>query len=567
MQKSYSFITTVAIAATLAIPVSAADGSFVIEPDNASHIMVKTQSGYSSPKVDVTPSDGKFTVSYDNWEDVFIIPAEGFIVESIVGYNSRGAMVEQENGGWKYDSSDYSYSIYSTSSNPHNGFRYVVTTKPYTRPSWNVSVNINNVKALSGGVFTAGNETITPIDGENNFSINPDQGKSFSMNLTKSVINANLTFNGTIQVPDTSYDGRLQYKFDLVDNSKIALDATLENPVCYVEVADPSKIIAYYPNTDSKFEFKAGRNDFTYEVGNTLTIYPAEGYKLECSDNFEYNSSSKAYSIYFQGGEGGKVYTVNAVEYVAPMADITLNVDDPSLISCLFFRPGFNSIREFNAGDNKYSYNTEEITSMEIDYSVDNPEEVIAACNDSLLEISTDFYGDLISEINNLKAGEYYVAVRRRISGDYTGHTTLVSDTTHAIWTLSFNPGGILEIADSNIMAGMIKDNMTIASAQTVIKNGTATLSFPVRDLDEGKYTVEIPAGMFKINGALLGRYTQEFSVSKPIDGIDAILSDGMVTDIYSIDGRLVAPQADAAALRDLAPGIYIACGRKFIVK
>lgn len=107
-------------------------------------------------------------------------------------------------------------------------------------------------------------------------------------------------------------------------------------------------------------------------------------------------------------------------------------------------------------------------------------------------------------------------------------------------------------------MAGMIKDNMTIASAQTVIKNGTATLSFPVRDLDEGKYTVEIPAGMFKVNGALLGCYTQEFNVSKPIDGIDTILSDGTVTDIYSIDGHLVAPQTDAAALRELAPGIYI---------
>lgn len=49
-----------------------------------------------------------------------------------------------------------------------------------------------------------------------------------------------------------------------------------------------------------------------------------------------------------------------------------------------------------------------------------------------------------------------------------------------------------------------------------------------------------------------------KFSVSKPIDGIDAILSDGIVTDIYSIDGRLVAPQTDAAALRELAPGIYI---------
>lgn len=563
MLKIYRFIQALTLTAVGTLTASAADGSFVIEPDNASHIIVQT----GNPKTDVPAVDGKFNVSYTNWVDVIITPADGFIIESIVGYNHSGTPVNQENGGWKYNSSDYSYSIYSTSSNPHNGFRYVVTTRPYIRPSWNISVTINNVKALAGGIFKAGKETITAENGENKFTINPDNGKAFSMDLTRSVKSATLTFNGNVQVPDTSYDGHLQYKFDLTDNSTITLEATLENPVCHIDVNDPSKVLAYYPDADTRYDFKAGRNDFTYEVGKTLTLYAAEGYKLECSDNFEYNSSTKAYSIYFRGGESGVVYTVNTVEYTAPIANINLNVDDPALLTCVFFRPGFNIVRQFNAGDNLYSHNTEDISSMEIDYSVENSEEIIAACNDRILEITTDIYGDLISEINDLKAGDYFIAVRRRLAGDYAGQTTITSDSTHAVWTLSFNPGGVLEIADENASIDMIKDNMTIASAQVVMKNGTASLTFPVRNLVPGDYTVSVPAGMFRVNGASLPRQTSEFTIEQNNDGVNSVFIDGTLVDVYSIDGRIVIRQADADALRHLAPGLYIAGGRKFIVK
>lgn len=559
-----SILALFALAAPLAA--QAADGTFTIAVDDPARVTVTMQHGYGGDIETFTPVGNVFTVDYGTYWDVFITPKEGFRVKSITGKKSSGAAIDSENAGWKFNVDNDSYSIYGSSFNVLNGNQYTVETEVYTAPSWNITVDINDIKALSGGTFKAGNSTITAVAGENKFTINPDKGKACNMILTPSVLTAQLTLNGNVVVPDTSYTGALQYKFDLTDNAVVKLNATMENPVCYIVADDPAHIVATYPNSETPLTLKKGRNELTYTVGSTLTLAAAEGYKLNCSDNLTYNSSSKTYSVYFSGGQSGQEYIVNSEVYVAPMAYVTLNLVDSTLVTYANFTPGYNPVRTFFVGDNKYEYNTDDVNHMEIDYKGDSENEIIAACNDTLLEISKSFYGDLCSQID-LKAGEYYIAVRARLSGDFTGTYSLESDEKHELWTLSFNPGGILEIADATATVDLLSDGKKVATAQTEIKKGIAYMAFSGIDtLPNGTYTVSVPAGMFRVNGALAPAASKAFEVHNE-DSVESIFAPDARHDVFAIDGRIVCRDADASLIRSLAPGIYIVAGKKLIIK
>ena len=87
---------------------------------------------------------------------------------------------------------------------------------------------------------------------------------------------------------------------------------------------------------------------------------------------------------------------------------------------------------------------------------------------------------------------------------------------------------------------------------------------------EEGTYTLLIPAGAF-----ILGDYGERacselrftYTIVKT-DGIENVFAGGVQhADVYSSDGRLVLKNADAAALRQLPAGIYVAGGKKFILK
>lgn len=74
--------------------------------------------------------------------------------------------------------------------------------------------------------------------------------------------------------------------------------------------------------------------------------------------------------------------------------------------------------------------------------------------------------------------------------------------------------------------------------------------------------TVELPA---------LGLYSQgEIRAHSTADqvGVDEVVMEGNApVDVYSVDGRLVVRGADAMTIRSLAPGLYIAGGRRILVK
>lgn len=573
MTNLYKFLFVLTALFT-AMSAQAADGRFTIEANHPDQISVTMIKGYGGDTVTFTPQGKVFTVEYDNWWDITITPKKGFHVTSITGVDSKGKPVEKENAGWRYNQENFTYTIYSsTSGTILNGYQFKVDSDVYVAPQWNISVDINHPEALSQGTFKVGIETVTAVKGDNRVTINPDQGKFFDAILTPSVETATLTLNGSTITPDTTSDGRLKYKFDLVENAKVVLNATMENPVCWLDCNGVDHIIASYPDTDTSYTLKEGRQELQYTVGSTLRVYAAEGYRLVYSDNMSYDSYTKSYTVTFTGGQSGQTYTIKAEEYVEPVARVVLNLTDPSLVTYVAFSPGYNPHRTFEAGDNLYTYNLEEINSMEIDYKAEKEDDVISACNDQVLTITKDTYGDFISEIALTTPGEYWIAVRERLTGDWAGTPSWAqTDTTlndaKVNFTLGFNPGGVIEPADASKRIELMRGAEKVCDIGAVMHHGELWMSYGDTELTSGDYTVKVPAGMWKVNGALLGELTYGFKVERPDDGIEDIFDGHNATShVYSIDGRLAAPAATPEALRSLEPGIYIVAGKKILVK
>lgn len=545
----------------------AADGTLTIKVSNPSEIEVSIKKGYSSEPEIIAPQGDRYVVEFEHYWDIFITPREGYKVANITGVTASGDKIDKPNAGWTFNSDDFSYSIYSSSySNNLSGYSYDVVTEAYVAPQWTVSVDINNPAALSGGVFKAGKETVAATTGVNSLVINPDQGKTFEANMTYSVKEATLTFNGNVVEPDITYDGRFTYKFDLEENSVIKIDAVMETPVCYIVCPDPAHVKAFYPDGETPLTLSEGRTELTYTVGSTLRLMPDAGYRLKCSDNLTYDSYTKTYSVYFTGGQGGQEYAVEAEVYTEPTANITVNLADAGIVSYIGFTPGYNPHRSFEVGDNVYSYNTEDVNMMEIDYSATSEDEVIAACNGKVLEIGHDRYGALCSEIS-LEAGNYWIAVRKRLSGDYNGAVTFTGNEEHTLFTLEFNPGGVIEQASDALTASLLSGGTAIADLPMTFDKGMAYITVDTEPLSKGEYTVSVPAGMLKVNGAVLGAQTAVFTYDKN-DAISEIETAPTASKaIYGIDGRIISDKATPEAIESLRPGLYIIGGKKVIIR
>ena len=574
MSKIYKFLLTLAVVCA-GLNAEAADGKFTIECNNPDQITVTMKKGYSGSTETIVPEGNVFTLEFENYWDIYITPKDGFHVTSLTGVDGTGANIEKDNAGWKYDNINFSYSIYSSKYGTFlDGYKFKVESDVYVAPQWNISVNVNHPEAFAQGTFKVGKETVTAVQGENKITINPDQGKLFSAILTPSVNAVTLTQNGSVVTPEETYDGRFKYEFDLVENANIVLNATMENPVCYVDCKNAGKIIAYYPDTETSYVLNEGHNELTYTVGSKLRVYAAEGYRLICSDNMSYDSSTKSYVVSFTGGQSGQTYTIEAEEYIEPIAHIILNLTDPTLVTYVGFSPGYNPVRSFKEGDNEYKYNTDEINMMEIDYKAETETDVISACNDQVLTVTKDFYGDFISEIPLKEAGEYWIAVRQRLTGDWAGTATWTRTSNEyeggrIDFTLDFNPGGVLEIADETQHIELLKGTEKVCELGVLMHHGQLWLSYGDAALTAGKYTVKVPAGMWKVNGALLGEQTFDFDYDGGASGMKDVFSNNLDTKspVYAIDGRLVAPVATPEVVKSLGRGLYIIGGKKIIVK
>lgn len=83
----------------------------------------------------------------------------------------------------------------------------------------------------------------------------------------------------------------------------------------------------------------------------------------------------------------------------------------------------------------------------------------------------------------------------------------------------------------------------------------------------EGNYTLIIPAGAVTVNGSEQNAVAfLDFKVDPSLTGVDMADADATV-DVYGIDGSLVAKALPASSLTLLPRGLYIAAGRKVIIR
>ncbi|MDE5806982.1 MAG: T9SS type A sorting domain-containing protein, partial [Muribaculaceae bacterium] len=101
----------------------------------------------------------------------------------------------------------------------------------------------------------------------------------------------------------------------------------------------------------------------------------------------------------------------------------------------------------------------------------------------------------------------------------------------------------------------------------------TYTFSEPVSA--NGSYKFVIAAGLFWDNayaesngesGNINPELVYNFTIGGGT-GVEAILAETGNVDVYDIAGRVIVRNADAAQLKDLASGMYIINGKKYVVK
>lgn len=93
-----------------------------------------------------------------------------------------------------------------------------------------------------------------------------------------------------------------------------------------------------------------------------------------------------------------------------------------------------------------------------------------------------------------------------------------------------------------------------------ILKNGSITA--------DGTYTLTIPAGAISGDGKVNEETVIVYIIGTGVSGIDNIVANaGGKVDVYTVNGVNVLHNADAAAVKALAKGLYIINGKKVVIK
>lgn len=504
------------VAATAAIQASAA--TFIIDIDDASR--VKFETGQTSATyVEQALQNGENTITQTGSEDFVLTPRQGFLIESITAYDQSGTALSSS--GWSFDSTDDSYKIYFLGSKVP-AYKYVVKTKVYNPTMYTLTIDINNPDAVLNGSYTVGNQTIKTQAGKQTISYNPDKGIQFYMQLRPAVTEVTFLRNGTSTSPaGTMANGTRTYKFNLADNDNIDIDVVMETPEAFLEIDNPNHVQVWFPNASTLLsDLKTGRNTLTYAPNDRLVIKAAEGYRISSGlANMSFNSYTDEYTYTFSDGDSGMLFTLTTEEYTPPTATLVINVDDDSYINYLKVN---NENKECVVGDNTFTVNLDKSTEATVYYKSKWDDKLMATLNGTPLTINESMWSSYWSDIKNMEEGKTYrMVVRQALSGEYEGSMTATSSDDMLTWTISFEPAGIIELIESTGLP--VIESVTRADNETPeIETGEneAVIRFTT-PLSPGNYTLNIPAGLFKVNGATSKALSTPFSVTQT--GIDTL--------------------------------------------
>lgn len=386
MKKTLLTLSLLAVSAVVAAQDS---GSFFIEVDDPSHVV------FTRGNQTVSLSAGKNTIVYKTWDNLTIAPAEGWLIESLVAFDTEG--IQQSNSYWWFNTSTDSYSTQPTSYD-RDGYTYRVVTKEYRPELSTISVNLSDPAAVKNGVYTVGNLSVTASAGVSDVTFNPEKGDKLTMTLSKSVGEASMTLNGVIQESSINGLGEEIYSFAVADGDKVVLSAKMETPEFTLRVDNANAVEVTFPDADTRLEgLQTGANELTYEIGDVLTVKAAEGFRITSAEGLRYSSYTNTWSYTFKGGEGGMEFVVETEVYNPPMAILEINLEDPSYVARVVADVVTN---KFTSGVNVIKVNLEKDKEAQIVYNIDNADQIAPMLDGSPLAVEyTWIYSSTISDL------------------------------------------------------------------------------------------------------------------------------------------------------------------------
>lgn len=546
------FLQTLGAAAVMTlVPQIAGAAEFIIDIDDASHVKYQT-GAYAAVYQEVALQNGENVITQTSSEDFVLTPRPGFLIESITAYEADGSIRDPH--GWRYNSTDDSYSIYFISTTP--AAKYVVKTKVDDAPVYSLTISFDNAGCAKGNKFKIGNTEYAVQEGTQTVTYNPNKGKQFHMQLRPSVQSVTFTRNGVAREPEgTMSDGTRTYKFDLGETENISVATVMEVPEFFLTIDDPTHVKVYFPDSSTELtDLTAGENRLLYAEDDRLLIEATEGYKVNEIVNMDYNSYGEYYYYDFSDGDSGMRFNVTTQKFTPPTATVTLNMDNLGIVNYIGLE---SNSWDFVLGDNDYTFRTDKVSKISIFYKTSYEDKVIATCNGEELTIQSNAWGSPYSEIPTAE-GEHYRIVVRELMSEYTGTATASSDD-NKVWNVNFTNAGIIRATGADGARIVSATRTEYQPLSTEI--GESDVKYTFEDgIPAGDYTLEIPAGAYTINGAPSPAVSHDFTIQ--MVGIDGIAADSDNEPvIYTIDGRRINSAAG------LEPGLYIINGKKTIIK
>lgn len=205
-----------------------------------------------------------------------------------------------------------------------------------------------------------------------------------------------------------------------------------------------------------------------------------------------------------------------------------------------------------------------------------------------------EYTGGNVAMIVNVAGGRSALLYYCTVPSAGNGAIVRISSTEASLETTNWGTVGVLPVmrlgqyVQGAVISGTVTDETTHAPVQnvtvTVTGNGATGLSTTTDA--QGRYSISIPDyvldSRYRVNFSCDGyddetanvtftegnlEQTLNITMYNPESGIEGIGAEGALFDVYTVTGVKVLNGADASRLGTLPAGIYIANGKKIVIK
>ena len=313
--------------------------------------------------------------------------------------------------------------------------------------------------------------------------------------------------------------------------------------------------------------------------GNYTIDVPSGFFNL--GEQFE-GASSRAATIYYEikGSTGAEIKVTPESESVVESLDKIVFTYEPGINVnwgesegdkiTVYNKETRTEVASFTKDDVKFPDDFFDITNVRVEF-----DEPITAAGVYEVTVPAGFFalgesGDNVNETMII----YYEVKSKQPVGD-----GLALTANPAAGTVAEIPATIVISADCSeagfenyaLMPTLVGDNNVSYALDVelgvgwneiniILKNGSITA--------DGTYTLTIPAGAISGDGKVNEETVIVYVIGTGVSGIDNIIANaGGKVDVYTVNGVNVLRNANAAAVKALAKGLYIINGKKVVIK